>query len=203
MTLTFSQEDHCYELDGKELQSVSKWIDQFVPEFQVDFVAGLVAKKRGVEKEFVLDMWEFKGKIALSQGNFVHDSIHYYLKYDPDFENEPVKEFKKHQSKNKYLSEVVVHDNTNAGTIDLIEVVGRKKVILHDFKTNADLYKKHGKLLAPYNDLDNTPINKYRLQLSKYKEMLEKMKGVEVVELNLWHWANNKFTIIKLEELTV
>ena len=58
-------------------------------------------------------------------------------------------------------------------------------------------------MLEPYKELQNMPINKYRLQLSKYKEMLEKMKDVEVVELNLWWWNEGKFEVIKIEPIKI
>jgi len=201
--LTFDRDAHIYEIDGKQLTSVSAWVNQFVPEFNANIISSIMSRKSEMTPEEIRAKWELKGKIAREQGDWVHDSIQYYLKYDNEFDNEPVKEFKKLQTKNVYYSEMIVYDEQYAGTIDLIEVLGNKKVKIHDFKTNADLYKKKGKLKAPYKDLANTPINKYRLQLSKYKEMLEKMKGVEVVELNLWWWAGGKFEIINVESLPI
>ena len=123
------------------------------------------------------------------------------MTYDKDFENDPVRAFKELASDNTYYSEVVVYDDEIAGTIDLIEVLGDGKVILHDFKTNADLFKKHGKMLEPFKHLNNEPMSKYRLQLTKYKELLEKMKGVKVMGLNIWWYNNNKFEIIPVEEV--
>lgn len=201
--LTFDHDSHTYEIDGKELMSVTNWVDQFVPEFNANIVSSVMSRKSDMSPEEIRAKWALKGKIAIEQGNFVHDSVQYYLKYDSEFENEPVREFKKHQTDNTYYSEMIVYDDKYAGTIDLIEVIEKGKVILHDFKTNEDLYKKKGKLKEPYKDLENTPINKYRLQLSKYKEMLEKMKDVEVVELNLWWWNEMRFEIIRIEELPI
>ena len=56
-------------------------------------------------------------------------------------------------------------------------------------------------MLGQFKHLDNTPLNKYTLQLSKYKELIQKMKDVEVVELNLWHYVDGEFIIIKLENI--
>lgn len=199
----FDKENHIYTLNGKELKSVSSWIEQFVPEFNANIVSSVMSRTSEMSPEEIRAKWELKGKIAREQGNWLHDSIQYYLKYDNEFENEPVKEFKKHQTDNTYYSEMIVYDDEYAGTIDLIEVIKKGKVKLHDFKTNENLYKKKGKLKEPYKDLENTPMNKYRLQLSKYKEMLEKMKDVEVVELNIWWWDEMKFEIISVEELPI
>lgn len=197
--MKFDPITHTYTLNGKKLTSVSRWIEQFVPPFPAEKIAEATAKRDGVNAEDVLRKWELKGQIALDQGNWVHNSIEYYLKHDREFTNEPVEAFKKVMSDNVYHSEVVVHDDEYAGTVDLIEVVGKGKVMIHDFKTNNDLYKKNGKLLGEYAHLDNTPFNKYTLQLNKYKQLLEGMKEVEVVGMSIWHYKNN-FEIIWLSE---
>ena len=205
MTLVFDPVEHEYHLDGRRLMPVSTWIATFTPEFPVEIVSKMVAKTEGTSQQIILDKWEMKKELAIDKGNWVHKSCEYYLKYDQEWENRPVRAFKKHETKNEYLSEVIVHDENFAGTIDLIELLGDKKVILHDYKTNEDLYKKHGKLKAPFKDLANTPINKYTLQLNKYKELLEKMKGVEVVGMNIWWWDDDKgeFEILPVEEINI
>ena len=201
MALTFDPVEHEYTLDGRRLMPVSTWIATFTPEFPVEIVSKMVAKKEGLSQQMILDKWEMKKELAIDKGNWVHKSCEYYLKHDQEWENEPVKAFKKHETKNEYLSEVIVHDDNFAGTIDLIELLGDKKVILHDFKTNEDLGKKHGKMLAPLKHMDNTPLNKYTLQLNKYKELLEGMKGVEVVGMNIWWYNEGEFEIMPVEEL--
>jgi len=201
MTLIFNKEAHTYHLDGKELKSVSKWIEQFVPKFDSEAVSMACAKRDNLNQQDILDKWEKKKNISLHLGNWVHESIEYYLKYDKDFTNAPVEAFKKHQTQNRYLSETIVHNDEIAGTIDLIEVIEKGKVKIHDFKTNEDLYKKKGKLLGEYKHIENSPVNKYTLQLNKYKELLQGMKDVEVLELNLWHYKDGEFKIIKLDIL--
>lgn len=196
--MEFDKLTHTYKYNGKVLKSVSSWIARFTPHFPAELIAKKCARKEKCTPKKILDKWELKGKIALHQGNWVHDSIQYYLKHDKEFTNEPIEAFKELETKNKYYSETIVHDDELAGTIDLIEVIEKGKVKLHDFKTNADLYKKNGKLKGRFKHLDNTPINKYTLQLSKYKQLLEKMKDVEVVELNLWHYVRGEFEIINI-----
>lgn len=197
----FNKETHQY--NNGELKSVSSWIAQFCPEFPKELIAEKTAVKLGVDKQDVLDKWDKKRDISLHLGNWVHESIEYFLKYDKSFENEPVIHFKEVFNPNStYYSEVIVHDDKLAGTIDLIEVVGPNKVVLHDFKTNEDLEKKNGKMLDAFSYLDYTPMNKYRLQLSKYKELITKMTGVEVVGLNIWHYVpGTGFNIINIEEI--
>lgn len=201
MTLTFNKQSHTYTLGDKKLTSVSQWIKQFTPPFDAEKISQAVAKKQGVDQQEILDKWEKKKNISLHLGNWVHESIEYYLTEDSEWTNPAVEAFKKHQTKNKYLSEKVVHDDEVAGTIDLIEVIGDKKVKIHDFKTNEDLHKGYGKMLEPFQNMPNCPLSKYTLQLTKYKELLEKMKGVEVVELNIWHYKDGEFNIINIRPI--
>lgn len=196
--ITFDKENHEYRLNGKRLKSVSEWLEQFIPPFNALIIAEACAKKENTTAGKILEKWDLKKQISLDLGNYVHGSIEYYLKHDKDFTNEPIEAFKKLQENNTYHSEVIVHDDEVAGTIDLIEVVEKGKVKIHDFKTGNDLHKKNGKMLGEYKKLDNTPYNRYSLQLKKYKELLEKMKNVEVVEMNIWHYQDNKFEIIKI-----
>ncbi len=67
-----------------------------------------------------------------------------------------------------------------AGTPDMIlfDVVKNYLVII-DYKTNKDLFKNWGYLLEPFDTMECHPYNKYQLQLSYYKIMLEE-KGFEV-----------------------
>jgi len=79
--------------------------------------------------------------------------------------------------------------------------VADKKVIIHDVKTVGNIYKVHGKLLDKFGELDNSPIEKFRLQLSKYKQLFEEMNPqVEVVEINVLH-LTDVFNKIELEVL--
>lgn len=202
--MVFDKENHRYTHNGKELKSVSSWIQKFVPYFHTELIAERVANKEGCDTDFIVNKWRQKGLIATSFGTAIHEAIDYYVTYGEIIENpligKYVEMFAKEFAGKEVYSEVIVYDDEHAGTIDLIEVVDKGKVILHDYKTNFDLYKKHGKLLTPFETLDNMPINKYRLQLSKYKQMLENMKDVEVVGLNIWH-ITDKFTRIPIEPI--
>jgi len=201
--ITFSKENHTYTLDGKVLTSVSSWISQFTPDFPAEMIAKRCAVKDGCTPDEILKKWEHKKEISLHLGNWVHSSIEYYLKQDKTFSNMPVEAFKRIATAQKYHSEVIVHDDVNAGTIDLIEPIKKGEVVLHDFKTNADLNKKNGKLLGRYKTMANTPLNKYTLQLNKYKQLLEKMTGVKVVGMNLWHYIDGEFKIFKIKEIEI
>lgn len=195
--------DGAYIHNNKKLIRVTDWIKQFIPEFPAEMIAGKCGAKEGRTAEEILAKWKQKAHIATSLGTALHEAIDYYVKYGERAEHpslqSAIDEFIEKTKGKKLFSEVVVYDDEVAGTIDLIESVKKGKVIIHDYKTNADLNKTNGKLLAPFEKLGNNPLNRYRLQLSKYKELLEK-RGVEVVGIKLWHYTDH-FEIINIEPL--
>lgn len=63
-----------------------------------------------------------------------------------------------------------------AGTADIILYNTKDNtLVIGDYKTNEDLFKqyKNQKLLKPFSHLDDIPLNKYKIQLSLYKRLLE------------------------------
>jgi len=204
--MLFNKDTHEYIIEQqgvkKVLRSVTDYISEFVPPFQKHAISQAIAKKEGIDVADVLAKWDKKRDLSLNLGNWVHESIEYYLKYDPTFRNQPVEAFIDNiNPEHSYHSEVIVYGQNLAGTIDLIELKNDGNVALHDFKTNADLRKGYGKLLAPFDDYKNNALNKYRLQLTVYKKLLESMKNVTVDALNIWHYQDGKFDIIPVEPI--
>ena len=71
-----------------------------------------------------------------------------------------------------------------------------------DYKTNKDLYKNFNekKLLPPFDELLDMPLNIYKLQLSLYQNCIE-LIGMHVVARSLiWLKPNGEYDKIKLEE---
>ena len=69
-----------------------------------------------------------------------------------------------------------------AGTADIILYNKQtNKFIIADYKTNKDLFKnfKGKKLKAPFNNLLDSPFDKYNIQLSMYQILFE-LTGYEV-----------------------
>lgn len=185
-THTYRHHDHTFKY------SVTEVVNKYVPPFPAGAVAQAVAKKEGVEPDYILQKWELNKQIACEYGDAVDKAVQYWI----DFKEEPkqkhlkdiISRFKKDHA-GDLLSQVVVYDleSSVCGTVDVIERLGNKKINITDVKSNADLYKKgSGKLLAPFNDLENNNINKYRLQLSLYKDLFEK-RGVSVENISIWH----------------
>lgn len=76
-----------------------------------------------------------------------------------------------------------------AGTVDIIEVTSSNKKIIHDFKTKmrgkfGSITKKLPNFKGPLAGIQNTLLNKYRIQLSLYKHIIED-KGIQIDGLNI------------------
>ena len=68
--------------------------------------------------------------------------------------------------------------------------------------TNKDLYKnfKEQKLLEPFEELLDMPLNIYKLQLSLYQNCLEKVGLKTVARRILWLKPDGTYDKISLEE---
>ena len=180
--LQFDAQKHSYEVRGKPLTSVSKTIHKYVEKVDFDKIAGFVAKKRGITKAEVLAEWEAKKIASCNQGTLVHtfgENYNGMQKPTNGFEEAIVKFWDNIPDYiEPFLFELQMFSETLgiAGTSDII-LFNRKtgKFIIADYKTNEDLFKNYkGKtLLEPFEDLLDSPYNKYQLQLSMYQLLFE------------------------------
>lgn len=210
--LKFQAGIHTYEVKGKPLTSVSKTIHKFVEKVDFDKIAGFVAKKRGISKAEVLAEWNAKKNIACNQGTSVHNFGENYFKGNKTptngFEEAIVKFWDNIPDYiEPFLFELQMFSETLgiAGTSDII-LFNRKtgKFIIADYKTNEDLFKnfKGKTLLAPFNNLLDSPYNKYQLQLSMYQLLFEQC-GYEVESRRvIWLKPNGTYENFKTEDLT-
>ena len=184
-------------------KGVTTWIKQFIPEFDKETISKIVARKENKTQEEVLKEWDKLGSASIDLGNAIHKIIDYYVKYKKIPKNiffaNIIIQFTKIVGKSRVKSEVYIEDDDVCGIVDLIEYIDDKKINIHDYKTAHSLYKNNGKLLKPYEYLDNNSLNEYRLQLSKYKEILEK-QGFIVNKLKIWNFTNT-FEVIEIEPI--
>jgi hypothetical protein len=203
--MEFETQGHSYTRNGTSYTPVSTLIKRITPDFPAGVIAQAVAKKSDRSVEDVLDEWRLKSEMACDLGNAVDKALDLYVKYKQEskhpFLQKAVEDFRR-RSKDKVKSQIVVYDDDLqiAGTIDQIAIT-EEGLIIRDIKTNGDLFKENKqKFKAPLDDLEATKINTYRIQLSCYKEMLEKMTGKKVIGLELWHYTND-FEIISLKPI--
>ena len=191
--ITFEEKTHKYwsVIDGKELRYVSgtTFVHKFIPEFDEMRVSAMVAKKRGVSQQEILNEWHQKRDESCFFGTKVHETAEDVLTGRP-FRNTPQnakEEIVFNRAKafaTKFKNELDIlgveqivfdHRLKLAGTIDLL---ARSKkdgsILVLDWKTNQTIQTKNNfeKCLFPIDHLDNCNFYHYALQLSLYQFLL-------------------------------
>lgn len=203
--MNFNKHNHTYDKDGKPYRSVSEVVASYMPEFPKELIASKVAAKQGVPAEEILQKWDDNAKVSTTYGNAIDRAVRYWIDHgdlpNPVILQRAVESFAEITKGEKLHANVgFSHDDLLiAGTTDIIKAYGKKKIDIRDVKTNGDLYKSHKKMLTPFNDLEDSPLNKYRLQLSLYG-LLAEYEGLTVGKLEIWHWTD-QWEVIKVEPL--
>lgn len=213
--IKFTKEDHKYLAnvgDGVWVPytSVTTIAGRYSPPFKKDIIAPRVAEANARKQdgspetiEEVLDSWERSGEVACDYGNAVHGAVENYIKYNvvpkATYLKQVVESFVE-LGLGKCVSEKILFNDKYqiAGTIDILEQLDGKKVRLLDIKTNGDLLKAKGKLLAPFDNMINSKLNMYVIQLSVYAYLLE-CWGYEVAEAQILHVDGVKISRIDID----
>lgn len=184
-----------------------KFFKQFTDEDK-ERVLDYYEREKGVKRCVVENMWEMKTDIATGYGSAVHAALEMYFTYYKDGEKIKGKDgINKALSKNvfiryivqtlvndigpgKYLPEQFIwHEGLRfCGAIDLLEVIDKNTVIIHDYKSSTDVnHKVYQEKDSPFKkDVDNTQLGEYWLQLSFYAYIL-KQCGINTKELQIHH----------------
>lgn len=205
-TVQFDEANHVYYKDGKTLLSGSAFADRYTPKFNKDAILPKFAAKHGVEASEIAEMWTMKGDVAKNFGTSLHTALEFYGKHKKTIDatqgtfevhpslNEAVKSFFVSRENETALYEPFVHFGDYCGFIDRLVVTGDKRGIIEDYKTNQDLHKGSGKMLAPYDKMPNEPLSTYQLQLSFYAHVMSKM-GWTIEGLRIQHYKDKWETI--------
>ena len=189
--LKFDEPTHTYTVEETKLKSVSHFIGKYKNKFDADFMAPLVARKRGISTEEVLQEWEDVKYKSCELGTKVHLFGENYV--NDGFKGEPSNGYEKAivefwKILPKHISPLIMElqmynkDWGIAGTTDIILYNhNTNKLILADYKTNGNLFNnyKGQKMLAPFENYLDDSFNGYQLQLSMYQLLLEQT-GYEV-----------------------
>lgn len=184
-----------------------KFFKQFTNEDK-ERVLDYYEREKDVKREDVEKTWEMKADIATGYGTAVHAAMELYFNHhkvgdkikgkdgvNKAFSKNPffahiVKTFIEDLGPGNYLAEQFIwHEGLRfCGAIDLLEVVDKNTVIVHDFKTNDSVLKKvYQEKDSPFKkDVDNTQLGEYWLQLSFYAYIL-KQYGINTKELQIHH----------------
>lgn len=213
--LSFDEETHTYYIDNQILKkSVSSIINLYHPHFDKETVAEKYAQKKGLSTEEVLCMWKQSADEACKLGTKVHSFGERYafdrsLTPSDGFEQAIVKYWDKKPEHIKVAcTELKMYhfDYLFPGTADIVLYNERTgKYMIHDYKTNKDLFKNFAgqKLLYPFNNLLDQPINKYQLQLSLYQILLEQIPGVSVESRTIvWLKPDGNYEMYACQDFT-
>lgn len=184
-----------------------KFFKQFTDEDK-ERVLDYYEREKGVKREDVEKTWEMKADIATGYGTAVHAAVElYYNHYKVGDKIKGKDGINKAYSKNPFFAHIVKslvedlgpgrflaeefiwHEGLRfCGAIDILEIVDKDTVIIHDEKTNDSVLKKvYQEKNSPFKkDVDNTQLGEYWLQLSFYAYIL-KQYGINVKELQIHH----------------
>nr|DAY30870.1 MAG TPA: ATP dependent helicase [Caudoviricetes sp.] len=165
-------------------------------------------REKDVKREDVEKTWEMKADIATGYGTAVHAALELYYGLNKVGDKIKGKDgVNKVFSKNPFFAHIVKcavedlgpgnylpeqfiwHEGLRfCGAIDLLQVVDKNTVIIHDWKSNDSVTKRvYQEKDSPFKeDVDNTQLGEYWLQLSFYAYIL-KQYGINVKELQIHH----------------
>lgn len=201
--ISFYPDCHVYTVDGIPMPSASTIISKFFPEFDSYGKASTLSPANplyGLPVDEIVAIWKQRGLEAANKGTFLHEQIEkFFLKqsYNETDEFHLFQQFiADHQSIKPYRTEWRIFDTrfNIAGTIDLIASNGTdfeiydwkrsKKVV--DFSGNPIKTDKFGGSgVGILSDIPDTSYNRYCLQQSLYRYMLENNYGIKISRMFL------------------
>ena len=201
-----------YEQDGVKMNRVSRVMEVFQDPFKQQEIAEKVAatnRKNGSDfntADKVIELWDFlrddmgTGMHSIAEGIINKSDMSQILDGLPAQHRTAFEELipsirdwvrTKEAAGSTLYAEVRLADKSDlvAGTADIIEVTANGRKIIHDFKTKVrgkfnEVTRKLPDFKGPLSGIQNTLLNKYRIQLSMYKYIIEE-KGIKVDGLNI------------------
>ncbi len=198
--IKFFPEHHIYTIDNTPVTSASSLIAKFFPEFDSLYWANRKAAELGMTPEQVDLMWRTNGDKASKEGTLLHEQIEkFYLGQEYD-NTEEFHLFESFVQENKhikpYRTEWRIFDEHYhiAGTIDLISKTNdgfeiydwkRSKKVVNSNTGEPIINNQWQCGVGHLSDIDDTSYNRYCLQQSLYKYILEKNYGLAVSRMFL------------------
>jgi len=206
--IAFNEEKHRYHDGDQEYVSVTTLIAKYTPEFDPDgHITRRCADKRGISDDQMRAEWDLIADDACKKGTHIHlmcEMLSLGIPIPASPENTALKLIIQPflDTVSVLSTEQIIYDK-KVGISGMIDLIGYKddKLVLYDYKTNkGDLMKPgYGQLLKPLEHLENSTYNKYSLQLSIYRLMLENW-GYKVEDSYLVH-INGGIKVIKVPYL--
>ena len=219
--IEFHEEEHFYTLDNYRFGiSATSLIETYVQEFDSDSVSQMVANKRGISQQEVLNEWKKENEFSCLKGSCIHlkaQSLWMNTNYEIDY-NAIDETIDKDRLKKEYdimSKQAINFYNDYKDMYDMIQdefivwskefdIAGSIDGIMYnkhtqqccilDFKSNKDLQfesKYHKKMKVPLHKLDDVNGQHYYIQLSIYKYLIEKYTNIKVDELFIVYFNIN------------
>ncbi len=180
--LVFQEDIHQYKnKDGKILTSVTTLLGLYKIGFDpTGVIATMCGRKKGISKSEMQKEWKKENKKSCDYGHLIHSQIELFLKTG-EIKDTPEKDIVEDFSKIKFNGEIFSELRLKsdkyglAGTCD-IATLNKNKVAIHDIKSNKrfEIKNKYGnKFLYPLNNLEETHLTSYSLQILIYGEMVK------------------------------
>ena len=208
----FHEKQHFYTLNNYKFGiSATSLIETYGQEFDSDSVSQMVANKRGISQQEVLNEWKKENEFSCIKGSCIHlkaQSLWMGNNYEIDY-NTINNNIDKNRLKKEYdimSKQAINFYNDYKNMYDMIQdefivwskefdIAGSIDGIMYnkytqqccilDFKSNKDLQfesKYHKKMKVPLHKLDDVNGQHYYIQLSIYKYLIEKYTNIKVDE---------------------
>lgn len=219
--IDFHEEEHFYTINDYRFGiSATSLIETYAQEFDSDGISQMVANKRGISQQDVLNEWKKENEFSCIKGSCIHlkaQSLWMGTDYEIDYntidDNIDKDRLKKEydimskQAINFYNDYKDMYDMIQdefivwskefdiAGSIDgIMYNKYTQKCCILDFKSNKDLQfksKYRKKMKVPLHELDDVNGQHYYVQLSIYKYLIEKYTNIKVDELFIVYFNIN------------
>lgn len=219
--IEFHEEEHFYTLHNYRFGiSATSLIETYSQEFDSDSISQMVANKRGISQQDVLNEWKKENEFSCIKGSCIHlkaQSLWMNTNYEIDYntidetvdKNRLKKEYDimSKQAINFYNDYKDMYDMIQdefivwskefdiAGSIDgIMYNKYTQQCCILDFKSNKNLQfesKYHKKMKIPLHKLDDVNGQHYYIQLSIYKYLIEKYTNIKVDELFIVYFNIN------------
>lgn len=187
--MLYDEPSHSYTINGKPLISVTTLIKKCTQPFNSLAQAPISAKKHGVSVEEMLRQWKENSEKALDKGSRVHKYIENFRVGGPLVDLMKVnKRLPEMDAFDKLWSSIVDHNPKFefrelivadeewgiAGIIDAVLHLDRAGRLIWDWKTGKLDDKSFGMMRSPFDDIGDSKFNRYSLQVSLYRLILER-----------------------------
>ncbi len=205
--ITFTEWNHTYTHNetGEKFTSVTTILGKYKKPFDSITAADRVAKREGVSREIVLEMWEKEKNRACDRGTNIHKLLEDYITVGEQVDEwgwlyktyDKCAEYNIDKFKKVRCEELLWNEELKvSGLADLIYEHSDSTFTVGDFKTNkrfrfSSQYNEW--MLPPLDHLQVCENSTYAMQLSIYAWLYEKLTGLKCRKLAIFYLQGDRF----------